>query len=165
MDIKKYGSFKGIDEQRFKEMVFSGFGRMLTSDYFEYCQPSCIYMAEAPGFYYGGAVVESIPPDISYLDKIVVFKEHRGKKIAKRIWEEMSKDCKKLVWRAKRVNPFNQFYSEECDGLQKIGIWLVYWKGLDSKELEKGINYAMGKKPTLVESISTTPQDFLPVQI
>lgn len=83
---------------------------------------------------------------------------YTGNGIATTLWDMVDKEAEKLVW---RCNPKNEksadFYNKECDGLQKTEDWIVYWKNLQPEEIEEAVNYALSKKPTLIESDSHGP--------
>ena len=46
-------------------------------------------------------------------------------------------------------NLINDFYKKQCDGMQKAGNWIIYWKGLNLEDIKIGIKYALSKKETL----------------
>ncbi len=151
MDYKKYSSLRDINKKQFQELVKSGFGKDLIQGYFEYVNPKYICLAETNESYLGGIVVESMGEDIYYLDKIVVAKDCQNQKIGSNLWKILNGDIKKLVWRARKENPIINFYTEQCEGMQKVDDWVIFWKGLNPDELKKGIKYAKGKKVTLKE--------------
>ena len=154
MEFQKISSFEELDEDKFCDLVKSGFGRALVSDYFTYCKPLYIITCDQGGIYVGAIVVESIPnsKEVHYLDKIVVLSELKGNGIGKILWALLNGDSSKLVWRAKKTNPINPFYLEQCEGLQRMPDWNIYWYGLSPQELEIGISYCLSKKPTLEEN-------------
>lgn len=157
--IKKFNSFSGIDQDKFRALVKSGFfesGRILSSDYFKYCHPEfvCVALNGDNEHYAGVMVVEPIPlMSVHYLDKIVVAKEFQGNGLAKILWAELNKKVDKCIWRSKKENPFNKFYEEHCDG--RLGFpesdYTFFYYGLAHFELERALVYTEQKKPTIIE--------------
>lgn len=146
MEITKKYSFDDINKLAFRQLIETGFGKALDKNYFDYCSPDSIILAEEKDKYPGAVVVESITSDIKYLDKIVVSPEYQGNGLGGLLWD-MLED--KLVWRAMQGNPIRKFYEKQCDGMQFWNPWTVYWSGLDINEIPMGIDYALAKKPTL----------------
>jgi len=151
MEFEQVKTFEELDKQAFCELVQSGFGRKLVSDYFDYVKPEFVCVAKQDGVYYGAIVVERVAGALLYLDKIVVRKESQGNGIGKELLQYLNQT--KLIWRAKPQNPINASYMKHCDGMQKQDGWIVYWKGLNPEEIAQGIAYAMSKKPTLEEIV------------
>ncbi|MCP3683473.1 MAG: GNAT family N-acetyltransferase [bacterium] len=153
IEYKKMDSLDKIDKDKFSDLVKSAFGKQLVDDYFSYCKPKYIIVGQKESEYVGLIAVESIPNSngLHYLDKIVVSPEFQGNGIGKKLWVLLNGDSTKLIWRSKDNNPINNFYYGQCEGLQKIPPWNIYWYGLNSSELEMGIDYSFSKKPTLEE--------------
>ena len=149
LELKKYKSFKSINKNRFKHLLEDAFSKTLSKNYFNYVKPFRIILAKEGKNYLGGIVVERIDRNIYYLDKIAVIKERQRYGIGKKLWGALVSNHSKFVWRANNNNPINDFYREHCDGMQKIEGWIIYWKGLNHDELEKGIGYAISKKKTM----------------
>ena len=99
--------------------------------------------------YEGALVVEEYQPDCHYMDKIVAVESGNG--IGSYFWKLLNGDADKVIWRTSADNPNASFYEGKYEGMQKIDDWLIYWYGLDPEELKAGINYALSKKPTVVE--------------
>jgi acetylglutamate synthase len=149
--FEKFKSFKGIEKIKFKNLIKNSFNKTLTVDYFDYAKPKMIIIAKDKDDYLGTIVAEKVNRNIDYLDKIAVARIFQGKGLGKNMWELLGESSKKLVWRAKEENPINDFYKRQCDGMQKVGKWIIYWKGLNYNEIKIGINYAILKKETLGE--------------
>lgn len=151
MKYQKFDSFEEIEKGKFSQLMLSGFGKKLVDDYFDYVKAKYICLAVDSEEYIGAIVVEEFEPGLFYLDKIVVANQHQGNGIGKELWNILNGDGKKLIWRAKPGNKIHDFYYKQCDGLQKVDGWFIYWKGLLPDEMEAGIKYALNKKPTLEE--------------
>jgi acetylglutamate synthase len=151
MNYIKLNSFGDVDKAKFKELVYSGFGKSLMDNYFEYVKPKILHLIQDDHEDYIGAVVlEEFKPCQFYLDKLVVAKEYQKNGIGKKLWSNVVEGSDKLVWRAKPENPINNMYVEKCEGMQKFEPWFVYWIGLNPTELVDSIYYALNKKPTLI---------------
>ena len=153
--LKKYATFDEVNQPKFKALLENAFGKVLIKDYFSYAMPSTIIImkeVKKDGEEYLGAIVaETIGNDVHYLDKIAIAKNHQGNGIGKKLWEHFAARSQKMVWRAKENNPINDFYLKNCEGLQKVHGWIIYWKGLTSTELREAIAYAVAKKATFEE--------------
>lgn len=149
--LKKFNSFKEINKAKFKTLLEDAFSKKLTKGYFSYVKPEYIIIAEKDDEYIGTIVVEKTGKTIYYLDKIAVAKKYHGNGIGKKLWEELHGDNKKIVWRAKENNPINDFYIKQCEGMQKVSGWIIYWRNLTPEELKKAIKYALKKKQTMEE--------------
>ncbi len=151
IEAKTYPKFTDINQQRFKELLEDAFGKKLIKDYFTYAKPNAIMVIEKENQYVGTIVAEAVGNSVQYLDKIAIAKASQGNGIGKKLWEEFGAQSKKLIWRAKENNPINAFYQRKCDGFQKVGDWIMYWKGLSQEELQQAIAYAAAKKSSFEE--------------
>ncbi len=96
----------------------------------------------------GGAMVSELA-GLSYLSKFWVIPEAQGEGIAGDIWQALLDCAPVLFWRSRHDNPFNDWYMQKCDGMQKSGDWRVFWIGLHAPEI-----------PGAVIAASSAPQDF-----
>lgn len=151
LSLKKYKNFKSIDKSLFKSLISDSFDKHLLNEYFSYVNPNLVIIAKDKGCkeYIGTIVLEKINKKIGYVDKIAVAKKYQGNGVGKKMLNTLDESSKHLVWRAKESNPINTFYKKECDGMQKVGGWIIYWKGLNYDEIHEGIKYAISKKETL----------------
>lgn len=149
--LEKYKNFDTIDKTKLRALIKDSFNKELVNDYFSYAKPKKIIIAKDKADYLGTIIVEKANNDIDYLDKIAVARIFQGKGLGKKMLELVDESSKKLVWRAKENNPINDFYKKQCDGMQKVKNWIIYWKGLNFEEIEIAVNYALSKKETLGE--------------
>ena len=153
MLIHTFPSFEELDKKKFQQLILSGFGRALTNDYFEYCKPKLICIATEQQRYCGAIVMEQVPgTDICYLDKLVVHKDFKGKGIGKALWQKLNKFAKKVVWRAKKENPFNRFYEKHAQDVLRhpeLPGYHIFCYGLSQRELQKALPYVAQKRQTL----------------
>jgi acetylglutamate kinase len=151
MKFEKLYSVEDLNRGKFRDLVESAFEKKLVDDYFSYCDPAYIVVCHKEHEYVGSIVVEGIPSSngLHYLDKIIVSPEFQKQGIGEKLWKHLNGDSEKLIWRAKENNPINNFYLKQCEGLQKVSPWNIYWYGLNPSELELGIDYSLSKKLTL----------------
>jgi acetylglutamate synthase len=149
--LEEHNNFDNVDKPKLMSLIKDSFDRELAADYFSCTKPEKVIIARANTWYLGTVIIEKIEDDIDYLDKIAVAKIFQGNGLGKKMWELMDESSKKLVWRAKEINPINEFYKRQCDGMHKSGKWIIYWKGLNIEEIKIGIKYALSKKETLRE--------------
>lgn len=149
--LKKYLTFEQLNKSKFKLLLEDAFGKKLIKDYFTYANPNAIMVIEKENQYVGAIVAEAAGNNVQYLDKIAIAKTSQGNGIGKKLWQEFGAQSKKLIWRAKENNPINLFYQKNCDGFQKVGDWIMYWKGLSQEELQQAIAYAAAKKSSFEE--------------
>ena len=74
--------------------------------------------------------------------------------IGKTLWQYLNGYSQKVVWRAKKENPIIDFYKKKSDGcinLLDVVDFMFFYYGLNSKELDKALAYAIRKKPSLIE--------------
>ena len=156
MEIRRFHSFDELDKAKFTCLIESGFGKKLVPDYFEYANPVLICLAESGGSYAGAIVVEQIPEieDAYYLDKIVVEEEAQGQGIGKLLWAELNGHAPKLAWRAKKDNPIIEFYAKQADtviSFPKGSDYIFFFYGIKVQDIQKALEYAINKKPTLLK--------------
>jgi acetylglutamate synthase len=87
---------------------------------------------------------------VPLLDKFAVSDSARGEGLAKSLWQRLREAAPELIWRSRRENPFNGFYSSQADGFVRRGRWLVYWIG---RKLETRIE-------ALADELAKRPADF-----
>lgn len=144
-DINTFRNIEGLDQSAVTASINSAFGRKLRSGFpFENMHAAFIETENR-----GGAILLKEKP-APYLSKFWVTQEARGEGLARDIWDHMIRETPALFWRSRRVNPFNAWYLESCDGMQMSGDWRVFWKGLDEADIGAAITCAAAK-----------PDDFL----
>lgn len=136
-EIKKGTNFKGVSQRALKESIDKAFGKSLRKDFFKsdamahYIEVDCR----------GGAIFTS-ENELTYLSKFWVSKEAQGDGLAKDIWQAFNEDIGEFYWRSKLTNPFNDWYMRQCDGMQVVDEWRVFWKNLDTDEVTLAIKSA-----------------------
>ncbi len=146
-EIVKKKTFRGFNKTRLNRSISTAFGKDLSKDFFK-ATPTSVYL-EAN--YMGGAIFQTVQ-GMSYLSKFWVCKEAQGDGLAKDMWEEFATDIPSFFWRSRLSNPFNAWYMERCDGMQVVGEWRIFWKGLSPEDVSVAIHNATQIKIDFKES-------------
>jgi acetylglutamate kinase len=140
----RINSYAKIDRKAVEESMESAFEKPLNPQFFQ--------QKISDGFietaYRGGAIFTQAS-GLNYLSKFWVVKEARGEGIARDIWEAAVAEIPVFYWRSRMENPFNDWYLRNCDGMQIIKGWRVFWKGLSAPQVSEAITAA-----------SRAPEDF-----
>jgi len=137
--------FSALDANFMKSSIESAFEKFLKSDFFD--KPIERVFVEKD--YRGGAIVSSLA-GLPYLSKFWVIQLAQGEGIARDIWDALCDDVPSFFWRSRANNPFNDWYMQACDGMQKSGDWRVFWRGLDAPEV-----------PGAIIAAASAPDDFV----
>ena len=144
--IKDLKTVRSLDTDVLTTAMESAFGKRLSQTFLKGGFER-VYMEEN---YRAGALLRDVD-GLVYLSKFFVTREARGEGLARDIWNMVSADYPKLFWRSREGNPFNEWYTRRCDGMQKLDGWRVFWTGLDPLEAKQAI-----------ESAEALPDDFVP---
>ncbi len=136
--IKAYNDLNNLDIIALKSSIESGFEKPIISEISEWPVMS-IFLEEN---YRGGAIMTEVA-NLSYLSKFWVIKEAQGEGIARDIWDALGKKNGKFFWRSRLANPFNDWYIKSCDGMQVSGSWRVFWRGLETAEIQTAVDSAI----------------------
>lgn len=137
--------FNSVDVAFMKSSIESAFEKFLNDDFFK----APIERAFFEKDYRGGAIVTSLA-GLPYLSKFWVIQLAQGEGIARDIWDALCNDVPSFFWRSRANNPFNEWYMQACDGMQKSGDWRVFWRGLDAPEV-----------PGAIIAAASAPDDFI----
>ncbi len=139
-------SWEQVDRQRLTALIESGFGRKLTTDYFERTTPWRIYLSE----HYRAALIITHENGIPHLDKFAVADDAKGEGLGKAAWKVIHDEVPKLFWRSRSTNPINDFYFDQADGCLKGEPWHVFWYGLDNfEEIRYAVEHCRTRPATL----------------
>ena len=127
-------SYRGISKAKLKTSIEGAFNRKLVSDYLKRSMSTLCLEQN----YRGGALMTQLA-GIDYLSKFWVTQEAQGEGIASDIWQALEANSSAFFWRARKSNPFNNWYMKMCDGMQVSGEWRVFWKGLHAPEIPGAI--------------------------
>jgi bifunctional N-acetylglutamate synthase/kinase len=142
--VVRHAGGAGVDDARLIALVEGAFGRRLVGGFTE--RPvRAVYVADD----YRGAAVVTDTPLAPYLSKFAVTLEARGEGVGRDLWRAMDADLPRLYWRSQAQNPITAWYREQCDGLQRLGDWVVLWRGLSADEI-----------PAAIAHCAATPADF-----
>jgi len=164
-NIQIHHGFGSINKALLSELVQSGFGRHLSTEYLQVAKPSYIILAASNQSYLGAAVIEEFIPkllfqdsgkfdSIDYLDKFVVRKELHGNGVGKELWQMIDDYSPHLFFRVKADNQkaVNFYLSKKCDVYSAEGKWNVFGKNIPAEHKAACINYALQKPETLVST-------------
>jgi hypothetical protein len=135
--IERHSSYATIDRRRLDAAIRSAFGRSAGEAFYE--RPvERIYVTEA---YRGAAIVASTPLG-PYLSKFAVDRRSQGEGFGRDLWRALGDDYPSLFWRSRPANPITPWYHQQCDGMQRIEGWVVFWRGLPVDKIAAAIAYA-----------------------
>lgn len=135
--IQKAKTAAEFNETSLRQSIDTAFDKTLSSEFFKNTFHT-LYIEE---HYRGGAIFTKTDALI-YLSKFWVNKQAQGEGLSRDLWDCFTKDIQCFYWRSKLTNPFNSWYMENCDGMQIVGKWRVFWKGLDSHDVATAIDAA-----------------------
>lgn len=138
-------SFDEVDKNKVKTLIENSFNRKLAPNYFE--MPVEKIFIERK---YNAIAIVTKFQDVYYLDKFAVAKKSQGNGLGETLWKAVTSKYPSLAWRSTETNPINNWYYKQCDGAQKRGKWIVYWKGLDEHQASK-----------IIENITQIPRTIL----
>ena len=144
--IETHTSLERIDRARLEALLESAFGKLLRKEALEQGIEH-IFLEEG----YLGAALLSQTPIGAYLSKFAVERTAQGEGIGGDLWQAILRHYPSLFWRSRPDNPINPWYAKQCDGLQRLPEWHVYWKGLPVERVADAIAFARAR-----------PADFLP---
>lgn len=151
-----YESLDDINKDKLIQLIESGFGKKLLSDYFSAEKIKNVILEED----YDGAAIIQDYKGWDYIDKFVVSEKSRGNGLGSKLFSEILSNKKKLsgntniFWRSRHDNYLNSWYMKNIinnnGGCQIGSKWIVYWIGEPCDNIGDLIGYASNKKDTLV---------------
>lgn len=135
--IQKAKTITSFDETALRQSIDAAFNKTLLPEFFK-GKFIAFYVEEN---YKGGAVF-SEHGKLIYLSKFWVNKQAQGEGLSRDLWACFTDDITQFYWRSKLTNPFNDWYMKHCDGMQIMGEWRIFWKGLSPKEVSIAIDAA-----------------------
>lgn len=139
--ICTHDGLEGVDMERLMRLVESSFGRRLRPGHFD----SGVERVVLAGEYTAAAVLTRSPIGL-YLDKFAVTAQAQGAGIGASLWQTMTESAPKLFWRSRSGNAINPWYFERADGVHRTPEWVVFWRGLSTRdEIEQAIEMALDK--------------------
>ena len=139
-EVSQQAGWCGVDRPRLQQLLSSAFGRPLATDFF--ARPPTHLVLEA---HYRGAALLQATPRGTYLSKFAVEREAQGEGIGHDLWEVVCAVDARLFWRARASNPVVSWYARQCDGLQRLEDWHVFWRGIAPAQLPAVIAYALAQ--------------------
>lgn len=137
-EIVRHEGFDDIDVAEMKSAMERAFGKPLKPD----SMNEGVELAFLEPEFRAGAIFTRMA-DQPYLSKFWVTPEARGEGLARDVWDRILEEVPQFFWRSRQGNPFNDWYTKSCDGMQRSGEWRVFWKGLDADHLQTAIQAAV----------------------
>ncbi len=129
--IRVHGSLGAVDRVRLRETLESSFRRRLAPEYFDTIDPRMVLVA---GDYVAAAVITE-QAGVPYLDKFAVTARAQGLGVGASLWSRIRASTPSLFWRSRRDNAINPWYFKQAEGMERTGQWVVFWYGLNDREL------------------------------
>lgn len=135
--VQRVQSYQDLEQDRFAALLQSAFHRTPSASFYK--RPVLrIFLAAQ---YRGAAVIEEqgIAP---YLSKFAVDLRAQGEGIGGDLWNALCTDFERFYWRSRPNNPIANWYASQCEGLVRGPEWTVYWRGLQTNEIEQAVRSA-----------------------
>lgn len=129
--VRCVATFAEVEQERLRQLLESGFGRQLNSDYFVTKPCYRVYFVDS----YRAAAILTREGPIPYLDKFAVTQEAQGQGLGASLWGRMRREVPQLFWRSRCSNPINPWYFTQSDGCYRSEKWVVFWYGLAEYEM------------------------------
>ncbi len=153
--IETHHSWQSVDQRRLRELLETSFGGTLADDYFNATRLQAAYITES----YRAAAVITREQDQAKLDKFAVTDAARGEGLGRAVWNVMREQHPVLFWRARRLNPINDFYVRQADGLIKGPAWHLFWCGhMEQAVLTRLYTYVQ-HSPATITRLPPEPAD------
>ncbi len=136
--VSRFDEFAAADPRRLAAVMESAFGAAPPDELFS--RPIAgVYVA---GDYAGAAIVTTseLGP---YLNKFAVDRRAQGEGIGRDLWRAIATDCPTLFWRGRDDNPIIAWYQQQCDGMNRVEGWHVFWRGLEPTQIPRAIELAL----------------------
>lgn len=138
--ILTFKNWQDIHTQKLTTLLEMSFRKIIKKDFFNQAI-DYFYIEEN----YLGAALLKQHEDMFYLSKFAVGTEARGLGIGRDLWSEILKNHQKIFWRSSAHNFITSWYQKQCDGMHQTKDWIVFWKGIDQKDITTAINYAIAQ--------------------
>ncbi|WP_010570271.1 hypothetical protein [Leptospira broomii] len=128
--IEFHETLSTLDPERLNGLVEEAFGKRLKEGFWNK-NFAGILLESA---YKGCAILQNTPWG-TFLSKFAVNEIARGEGVGRDIWDAMLSKYPKIFWRARLENTISKWYTKECSGMQKEGVWIYFWIGLEDKAI------------------------------
>lgn len=140
--VTRHSDFSAISLPKLRDLIESAFHRRLVHGFFD--RPiASVYLADD----YRGVGIVSETEQGPYLSKFAVDRRAQGEGVGRDLWRALVRDHQTLLWRSRPDNPIAAWYQQQCDGMVRAGIWLVFWRGLPHTRLSAAIELALAAPP------------------
>ena len=148
--LKEVKTYRTLDPDLLEHSLESAFGRTLDPRFLKRSPKRVIIERD----YRGGAIVHELD-GLPYLSKFWVRREARGEGLGRDLWNALTAEQSSLVWRSRRSNPFNGWYTARCDGFHRQGDWTVFWIGMEAGALPHAIATVLGQGDDFGEALTS----------
>jgi hypothetical protein len=146
--IERHGSYDDVDVPRLRQLLSDSFGRVPYESFFD--KPILnLYLEQS---YQGAAVLQKTPIG-AYLTKFAVGREAQGEGLGRDLWDAFAADHPAVFWRARSVNPINEWYTKLADGMCRCDAWTVFWRGMPFTHAPMAIAHALSQPPDLPPAV------------
>ncbi|WP_394822177.1 hypothetical protein [Pendulispora albinea] len=136
--VERHDGYATLDTTRLITMLESAFERPLSPGFLE--RPvSRIYLEE----HYRGAAMVMETPLGAYMSKFAVGREAQGEGLGKDVWTALTLDYGTVFWRSRVKNAVNAWYTKQCDGMIRTGVWQVFWRGVPTERIPEAIAFSL----------------------
>lgn len=139
-ELTKLTSWDEIDRPRLHALLETSFGRELRGGFWERT-PLEIHLEKG----YRAVALTEPGLRVPYLSKFAVLPEAQGEGLGQEIWWHLARRNPSLYWRSRSENRANAWYRAVCDGMQRVGDWIVFWRGVEPHALPEIIGDALAR--------------------
>lgn len=138
--IERHQGLIGVDHERLLGSLALSFERQPKADLLDRPFSHCYVENQ-----YRGIALLLDSPFGGYLNKFAVTRQAQGEGIGRDLWRAITQDYKRLLWRARRNNPVNSWYEQQCDTMYRQGHWTVFGRGIACADLPQAIEFAIAQ--------------------
>ncbi|OQX70352.1 MAG: hypothetical protein B6A08_00555 [Sorangiineae bacterium NIC37A_2] len=139
-EVEKFSSWDEIDRNRLHSLLEASFGRELRPGFWGRT-PLEIHLEKG----YRGVALTEPGHRVPYLSKFAVLPEEQGEGLGQELWWHMVRRNPSLYWRSRTENRANGWYRAVCDGMQRVGDWTVFWRGVEPHLVPELIGDALAR--------------------
>lgn len=139
-ELTKVSAWDEIERPRLQALLEASFGRELRAGFWDR-RPLEIHLEKG----YRAVALTEPGLRVPYLSKFAVLPEAQGEGLGQEIWWHLARRNPALYWRSRAGNGANAWYRAVCDGMQRVGDWIVFWRGVEPHSLPELIGDALAR--------------------
>merc|ERR550534_18567 len=165
--IKHFSSFDGVAMDRLKELLEDAFQASLDPNYFRNLPATleAIYVSES----YNACAIITKDPDlgVNILDKFAVRRANQSDGLGARIFKNVKENHDKCFWRARKINPINDWYFKTSTFSYHVpdSPWVIFGYGNTTfEEHSKIVTSLAAKVPSIIREepeVKTSVSDLI----